>query len=57
MTAKAIEASSAMLVTSIAVAIISATTPDHVRVRGPAGTVPSFVLERLSLPGYRRTST
>jgi hypothetical protein len=35
MTAKAIEASSAMLVTSIAVAIISTTTPDHVGVRAP----------------------
>jgi hypothetical protein len=33
MTAKAIEVSSAMLVTSIAVAIISTTTPDHAGVR------------------------
>ena len=48
MTAKAIEASSAMLVTSIAVAIISTTTPDHAGVRAPAGTVPSFVLGRTS---------
>jgi hypothetical protein len=30
MTAKAIEASGAMFVTSIAIAIISTTTPDHV---------------------------
>jgi hypothetical protein len=35
MTAKAIEASSAILVTNIAVAIISTTTPDYARVRAP----------------------
>ena len=35
MTAKAIEASSAMLVTSIVVAIITTTTPDHAGVRTP----------------------